>query len=119
MTQDAWLKAVLTVQRIEQSIKDDLSESAACGLTPRACYVLKALYNEDGQKASALAKLAGIAATGFTPTLDTLEEYNFIRRKNSAVDRRSVLIYLTKDAQIVRTNILNAIANAETKYGKG
>lgn len=116
---DTWLKAVLTVKRIEQSIKEDLSESPAACLTPRACYVLKALYNEDGQKATSLAKLAGIEPTGFTPTLDCLEQAEYIQRRPSPNDRRSVLIYLTKYSPMVRDVILDAIANAETKYGKG
>lgn len=116
---DVWLLATRTVQRIEDSMREDLAKSPAAGLSACACHVLKALYEQDGQRPSDLAKVAGRAPTSFTPVLDTLEEYNFIRRKNSAVDRRSVLIYLTKDAEIIRANVLNAIADAETKFGKG
>lgn len=110
-----WLDSVLAVQRIEQSIKDDLSDTEAACLTPRACYVLMALYVQDVQKPTALAKHAGIAATGFTPVLDSLEHAELIRRKASPTDRRSVLIYLTAKGKQLETVITNAIADAEVK----
>lgn len=116
---DAWLKATLTVQRIEQSIKDDICHTDAHALTPRACYVLKCLYETDGQKASDLAKQVGIAPTGFTPTLDSLENAGFIKRKASPTDRRSVLIYVTQKALTHKNVVQSALANAEVRYGEG
>lgn len=116
---DVWLLATRTLQRIEDSMREDLAKSPAAGLSACACHVLKALYEQDGQRPSDLAKVAGRAPTSFTPVLDALEEYHFIKRKPSPDDRRSVLIYLTRDAEMVRGNIVNAIADAEAKFGKG
>lgn len=116
---DTWLQSVLMVQRIEQSIKDDICHTDAHVLTPRACYVLKCLYEKDGQKASDLAKQVGILPTGFTPTLDALENAGFIKRKASPSDRRSVIIYITQKAVIHKMIIQGALANAEVRYGEG
>jgi hypothetical protein len=43
-------------------------------------YVLRALYQQDGQHASELARAVGRAATSFTPILDKLEDRGLVER---------------------------------------
>ena len=67
------------------------------GLTIIEWYILRALYERDGQHASELARAVGRAATSFTPNLDKLQEKNLIERRPDPSDPRAVHIYLTSE----------------------
>ncbi len=69
------------------------------GLTIIEWYILRALYERDGQHASELARAVGRAATSFTPNLDKLQDKGLIERRPDPADRRAVHIYLTKAAE--------------------
>jgi DNA-binding MarR family transcriptional regulator len=71
-------------------------------------YILRALYERDGQHASELARAVGRAATSFTPNLDKLQEKNMIERRPDPSDRRAVHIYLTKEAKKSRERVMAA-----------
>jgi DNA-binding MarR family transcriptional regulator len=68
-------------------------------------YVLRALYQQDGQHASELARAVGRAATSFTPILDQLEDSGLVERRPDKQDRRAVLIYLTDEGKALRRRI--------------
>lgn len=88
--------------------------SGPLGLTPLEWYILRALYERDGQHASELSQAVGRAATSFTPNLDKLENKGLIERRPDPSDRRAVGIYLTTEGQARRDLVL---ANA-TKFDK-
>lgn len=67
------------------------------GLTVIEWYILRALYDQDGQHASELARAVGRAATSFTPNLDKLQNKGLIERRADPADRRAVRIYLTDE----------------------
>ncbi len=69
------------------------------GLTVIEWYILRALYDQDGQHASELARAVGRAATSFTPNLDKLQTKGLIERRADPADRRAVRIYLTEAGQ--------------------
>lgn len=69
-------------------------------------YILRALYEEDGQHASDLARAVGRAATSFTPNLDKLQTKGLIERRADPGDRRAVRIYLTDKANKMRGDVL-------------
>jgi DNA-binding MarR family transcriptional regulator len=71
-------------------------------------YILRALYEQDGQHASELARSVGRAATSFTPNLDKLQDKGFIERRPDPSDRRAVRIFLTEEAISKRSEILGA-----------
>jgi MarR family transcriptional regulator, organic hydroperoxide resistance regulator len=77
-------------------------------LTVIEWYILRALYEEDGQHASDLARAVGRAATSFTPNLDKLQEKGYIERRPDPGDRRAVRIYLTKKGEEVREQVKKA-----------
>lgn len=77
-------------------------------LTVIEWYILRALYETDGQHASELASAVGRAATSFTPNLDKLQTKNLIERRPDAGDRRAVRIYLTKSGKDKRNAVLDA-----------
>lgn len=78
------------------------------GLTVIEWYILRALYDEDGQHASELAQAVGRAATSFTPNLDKLQDKGLIERRPDPGDRRAVRIHLTKLGQEKRDDVLDA-----------
>jgi len=75
------------------------------GLTVIEWYILRALYEQDGQHASELARAVGRAATSFTPNLDKLQDKGFIERRPDPGDRRAVRIFLTDMAKERRDEV--------------
>jgi DNA-binding MarR family transcriptional regulator len=69
-------------------------------------YILRALYEQDGQHASELSRAVGRAATSFTPNLDKLQKKGFIERLNDPVDRRAVRIHLTERGLAQRDRVM-------------
>ena len=78
------------------------------GLTIIEWYILRALYERDGQHASELARAVGRAATSFTPNLDKLQDKSLIERRPDPSDRRAVHIYLTKAAEEHRDSVMKS-----------
>jgi DNA-binding MarR family transcriptional regulator len=78
------------------------------GLTIIEWYILRALYERDGQHASELARAVGRAATSFTPNLDKLQQKGYVERRPDPTDRRAVHIYLTDLAERHRKEVLNS-----------
>jgi len=101
-----WCNVDIALRQIDQYYRRMIRPE---GLSVIEWYVLRALYETDGQHASSLASAVGRAATSFTPNLDKLVQKGFIERRPDANDRRAVCIYLTQLAQDHREEI---IANA-------
>jgi DNA-binding MarR family transcriptional regulator len=78
------------------------------GLTIIEWYILRALYERDGQHASELARAVGRAATSFTPNLDKLQDKGLIERRPDPSDRRAVHIFLTESAQKYREEVMDS-----------
>jgi DNA-binding MarR family transcriptional regulator len=76
-------------------------------------YILRALYETDGQRASSLAAAVGRVPTSFTPILDGLEEKELIVRRPDSADRRAVLIYLTEDGKALRRRVQSSADHVE------
>lgn len=78
------------------------------GLTVIEWYILRALYLEDGQHASELARAVGRAATSFTPILDKLQRKNMIERQADPTDRRAVRIFLTDEGRKHKPSVMKS-----------
>lgn len=65
-------------------------------------YILRALYQQDGVKASKLARAVGRLATSFTPNLDKLQLKGLVERRQDVADRRAILVYLTPKGHALR-----------------
>ena len=78
------------------------------GLTVIEWYILRALYDQDGQHASELARAVGRAATSFTPNLDKLQNKGLIERRADPADRRAVRIYLTESGKNCKKAVLDS-----------
>jgi len=90
------------------------------GLTVIEWYILRALYDHDGQHASELARAVGRAATSFTPILDKLQEApkHLIERRPDPADRRAVRIYLTDKAHKLKDSVLNSAKQVDAQIQK-
>lgn len=78
------------------------------GITVIEWYILRALYERDGQHASELARAVGRAATSFTPNLDRLQQRQLVERRPDPNDRRAVRIFLTPQGQQLREDVLDS-----------
>ena len=87
-----WCNLDIALRSVDQLFRQMIRPH---GLTVIEWYILRALYHQDGQHASELARAVGRAATSFTPNLDKLQKKGFIERRADKSDRRAVRIYLT------------------------
>lgn len=88
------------------------------GLTVIEWYILRSLYEQDGQHASELARAVGRAATSFTPILDKLQNKDMIERRPDASDRRAVRIYLTAKGNSHREQVMASAEQVDTRIRK-
>jgi DNA-binding MarR family transcriptional regulator len=106
-----WCNLDIALRNIDEIYKNETKE---INLAVIEWYILRVLYEQDGQMASHLAKAVGRAATSFTPILDQLEKKGLIERRMHPSDRRGVQIYLTSKANTLRPKV-NAIAERVEK----
>lgn len=85
------------------------------GLTVIEWYILRALYDQDGQHASELARAVGRAATSFTPNLDKLQDKDLIERRPDPGDRRAVRIFLTEKAHDMKDDVLDTAEEIDSE----
>lgn len=88
------------------------------GLTVIEWYILRALYEQDGQHASELARAVGRAATSFTPNLDKLQDKGLIERRADPSDRRAVRIYLTEVGRDAKEAVLDSADEIDTRIAR-
>jgi DNA-binding MarR family transcriptional regulator len=98
-----WCSLDIALRNIDQIFRNKVHQ---LGLTVIEWYVLRALYEADGQHASQLASEVGRAATSFTPNLDKLQDKGYVCRRPDPNDRRAVYIYLTDKALKEQQTIL-------------
>lgn len=84
-------------------------------LTVIEWYVLRALFERDGQHASELARAVGRAATSFTPNLDKLQGNGYIERRPDETDRRAVRIFLTDKAKQCKADVMESAEEIDTQ----
>lgn len=88
------------------------------GLSVIEWYILRALYERDGQHASELARAVGRAATSFTPNLDKLQNKGLIERRADPSDRRAVRIHLSRAGQERREDVLASAEEIDRRINR-
>ena len=106
-----WCNLDIALRNIDEIYKHETKE---LNLAVIEWYILRVLYEQDGQMASHLAKSVGRAATSFTPILDQLEKKGLIERRMHPSDRRGVQIFLTTKGNALRPKV-QAIAERVEK----
>lgn len=107
-----WCNMDIALRNLDQAIN---REARSLGLSVIELYILRALYERDGQNASELAHAVGRAATSFTPNLDKLQGKGYISRQSDERDRRAVRIYLTQHAHEKREDVLDLIERIDRR----
>lgn len=105
-----WCNLDIALRNVDQLFRQYIQPT---GLTVIEWYILRALYEQDGQHASELASAVGRAATSFTPNLDKLQDKGLIERRPDETDRRAIRIFLTESAHKRRSDILKRTGEAE------
>ena len=100
-----WCNLDIALRNVDQVFKRRIRPS---GITVIEWYILRSLFDRDGQHASELASAVGRAATSFTPNLDKLQKKGYIERRPDDVDRRAVRIYLTEKAHQCRSAVMES-----------
>ena len=116
---DIWLKTSHLLTEVERCISDDLQHTVLHNTPITSIYALVSLYQKDGRKVGDIADSLHVARTSFTPAIDRIEKLGLVVRVASESDRRSVEIFLTKEGKKLETVVMNAISNAEVRYGGG
>lgn len=98
-----WCNLDIALRNMDQLFRHSMQ---SMGLSVIELYILRALYERDGQHASELARAVGRAATSFTPNLDKLQQKGLIERRPDPGDRRAVRIYLTQAAEACREEVM-------------
>jgi DNA-binding MarR family transcriptional regulator len=98
-----WCNLDIALRNMDQLYRQSMQ---SLGLSVIELYILRALYERDGQHASELARAVGRAATSFTPNLDKLQSKGLIERRPDPGDRRAVRIYLTQAAVDCRDQVI-------------
>lgn len=86
------------------------------GLTAGQASVLEALHGVDcGASQKYLSKTVGCTPGNMTMLIDNLVKGGFVERENDPVDRRRVLVTLTKDGSVLAKQSFDAQSTVEAK----
>lgn len=110
-----WCNLDIALRKVDEVYKNEIRE---LDLTVIEFYILRELYEQDGQMASHLAKGVGRPATSFTPILDQIEHKGLIERRMHPSDRRSVQIYLTKQGKALRDRVQSIAESVDKKLSE-
>lgn len=111
-----WVRGWRQLQDIEKAMKLVAQETQLDGMPLLQIHVLEALYEQDGQHASTLAKAVEREATSFTPILDKLEQRGLICRAADPNDRRAVFIFLTNDGKALKADVARVMDSLKADY---
>ncbi len=110
-----WCNMDIALRNVDQIFSQAIQP---VGLSVIEWYILRALYERDGQHASELARAVGRAATSFTPNLDKLQKKSYIERRPDQSDRRAVRIFLTDEAHAQRDEIMDIACKLDKAIGE-
>ena len=88
-------------------------------LTVEQLQVLKEANVDEGQPQRKLSLLTGKSPANMTRILDRLEKKSRIIRKRNPDDRRSSLVFLTKDGEILRDEVINLFEGLRSELVNG
>ena len=107
-----WCNVDIALRQVDSLYQ---KETEALGLTVIEWYILRTLYEQDGQMATQLATAVGRPATSFTPILDHVESKGLIERRPHPADRRAVKIYLTAEGKALEGQVTASVEWIERK----
>ncbi|WP_419176188.1 MarR family winged helix-turn-helix transcriptional regulator [Desulfosediminicola sp.] len=88
-------------------------------LTAEQFHVMKCLIEEDGVTQSRLCTSTYKSPANVTRILDRLEKKRCLERRNNPGDRRSSLVHLTGQGELLMAKIKEELADCEAKVTTG
>ncbi len=88
-------------------------------LTVEQLQVLKQADVAGGQPQNKLSLLTSKSPANMTRILDRLEKKNRIVRRNNPDDRRSSLVFLTKDGKALKDEVINLLESLQAELVEG
>jgi MarR family transcriptional regulator for hemolysin len=88
-------------------------------LTVEQLQVLKQTDMDSGQPQRKISQLTGKSPANMTRILDRLEKKNRIVRKRNPDDRRSSLVFLTKEGEMLREEVTNLFEGLRSELVDG
>jgi DNA-binding MarR family transcriptional regulator len=88
-------------------------------LTVEQLQVLKQIDGDGGQPQNRLSVLTGKSPANITRILDRLEKKNRIVRQLNPDDRRSSLVFLTKEGKALHDEVINLFDGLRSELAKG
>lgn len=89
------------------------------GLTLNMWFVLRALWETDGQQQVALARKLTVTPAAMVGILNSLETAGLVERRRSPNDGRAYRVFLTKQGQAVRTRATRRVLQVDAKALNG
>ncbi len=83
-------------KKYEKLQRDNIQELE---LTPTQHFILRQLWEADGQQFKELAELCNCSRSTITGVVDTMEKKKLVIRESHPSDRRSLLVKLTEDGK--------------------
>ena len=110
-----WCNLDIALRKVDEIYKHEIKD---LNVSVIEWYILRELYDQDGQMASRLAQAVGRPPTSFTPILDQLESRGLTERRVHPSDRRGVLIYLTARGKALRSQVETSAERIEKKLSQ-
>lgn len=111
-----WIELNDRIRELEEWAGTETQNTPIESLSMYQLHILSALYTEDHQHASSLARAVGRAATSFTPVLDKLERAGYIQRIADTADRRAVYIELTPKGASIQNEVCALLERIEREF---
>jgi len=90
-------------------------EAALPGAGPQALAVIARLMEEDGLTQAELARRQRVEAPSMSGMIDRLEKAGLVRREPHPLDRRSVRVFTTPEAQALVRESAGSVRQAEAE----
>lgn len=98
--------------------QDFLKSCALLDIRPTQFSVLTIVERNPGLKQSQVGDALGVKRANFVALLDGLERRGLVRREQSATDRRSYALYLTRDGEDLLARLNPVIAAHEERLAE-
>ncbi|MGH2341618.1 MarR family winged helix-turn-helix transcriptional regulator [Segnochrobactraceae bacterium EtOH-i3] len=98
--------------------QDFLKSCALFDIRPTQFSVLTIVERNPGLKQSQVGDALGVKRANFVALLDGLERRGLVRREQSATDRRSYALYLTRDGEDLLARLNPVIADHEARLAE-
>ncbi len=96
-----------------RGISEYYRKSLPPGISPQQSYILEICDIDNGVQVSYIANILEIDISAISGMLRRMEVSGLIRREIQSDNRRQILVYLTKDGEIMKSKVMEAMLKAD------